>query len=154
MDIGKIVSTGAVLLIGVIALKAFGGIQGVTDIFKGFGDLLSPDTPPPFIPPYEPPPDMPPEYVPDVMPISPPTLPELIFPPLVLLPDAPPQIPPPIKPPSAPSLIFPPLGFIDLLFPSDVDPLPDIFPPTESLHGEINPVETEQGESIIRYGGR
>ena len=33
-------STGAMLIIGVIALKAFGGVQGITKMIGGIGDLL------------------------------------------------------------------------------------------------------------------
>lgn len=40
MNVKEMISTGAMLLIGVIALKAFGGIQGITTMVSGLGNLL------------------------------------------------------------------------------------------------------------------
>jgi len=40
MEIKDMLSTGAMLIIGVITLKAFGGVQGITKMIGGIGDLL------------------------------------------------------------------------------------------------------------------
>ena len=40
MGLTKTIEMGVMLFIGVIALKAFGGVQGITDIFGGIGGFL------------------------------------------------------------------------------------------------------------------
>jgi len=102
------------------------------EITKGFGSwgigpsapVRPPETPwfvPPSVAPYIRP-DLPPGYqgppLPDIMPIPPPSLPELIFPPLALLPHVPqevpftPVMPTPPPPPTIPEMIFPPLAIL------------------------------------------
>ena len=40
MEIKDMLSTGVMVIIGVIALKAFGGVKGLTSMIGGIGDLL------------------------------------------------------------------------------------------------------------------
>jgi hypothetical protein len=40
MDVKGMISTGAMVIIGIIALKAFGGVKGITSMIGGIGDLL------------------------------------------------------------------------------------------------------------------
>jgi len=40
MGVKDMISTGAMILVGIIALKAFGGVKGITEMVGGIGDLL------------------------------------------------------------------------------------------------------------------
>jgi len=40
MKMGEMISTGAMIIVGIIALKAFGGVKGITSMIGGIGDLL------------------------------------------------------------------------------------------------------------------
>lgn len=44
MEMKDMLSTGAMLIIGIIALKAFGGVKGITSMIGGIGDLLGTGT--------------------------------------------------------------------------------------------------------------
>lgn len=150
MKMESMISTGAMLFIGVIALKAFGGIEGITNIFKGFGELLTigggTGVAPPFAPPWAVPPDMPPDVVPEIPPYAPPDFWEFLFPPLAILPDEPPEIPPPIQPPPPVSWIFPPLALYDLINPPKVT-APST--PTPSYTPTIPPVYQPPSDPLL-----
>jgi len=143
MDIKEVITTGGLILIGVIALKAFGGVEGlagmfkgVKDIFTGVGEAVETVTAPPA---YIPPPDLPPDIE---IPMPPPDWWEYMFPPLVLLPDE----PQPIPPPPTISYIFPPWGLIDLLRPPPVAPpvapSPPAYVPSDPVYYQPDPIVT------------
>lgn len=143
MEIKDVITTGAMVLVGIIALKAFGGVEGIAgmfggikDIFTGVGEAVETVTDPPS---YIRDPDLPPDVV---IPPPPPDFWEFLFPPLGLLPDEPQPLPPPIQPPPSISYIFPPWGLLDLISPPPMAPPPAAPSPAEPVTYQPDPIVT------------
>lgn len=120
MKIKDVALLAGIVGAGVLIFSKWDKIQ---DMFGAWGigpgaPVRPPDTPwyvPPSVTPYKTPSGVDPDTLPEIMPIPPPSLPELVFPPLALLPHEPidaPVMPTPPAPPSPLEMIFPPLALL------------------------------------------
>lgn len=147
-----------VVLAGVVGavLMLWKNWDEIKNMFGSWGvgpgaPVRPPDTPwfvPPSVTPYLPPSGVDPSTLPDIMPIPPPSLPELIFPPLAFLPHDPPTVPVMPTPPPAPSipeLIFPPLAIIRPIIPPKPRARPMPMPPPREVHLPTPPTRGRDG---------